>query len=277
MKTDYFEFRFTRIPEEMKEILMAELSELGFESFQEEQDFISGYIPVSLYKKTRILSYLAKRCESYSLTYEKIRIQEENWNAIWEANFTPVLLQGKCLIRAPFHDPIPDMEYDIVIEPRMSFGTGHHETTSLMLEMLMKEDVKGKRVLDIGCGTGVLAILAFKMGAVSVEAVDMDEWAFQNASDNVRKNNASSVTVIHGDVRNIPSHEYDVILANINRNVLLEDIPAYSQHLPYSGILMVSGFYLEDLTMIRNFAKTNNLKFQFSESRNNWTAAKFVK
>jgi len=274
---NYYELKLNAITEEMKEILMAELSELGFESFLEEQDGINGYIPVSRYQGKTILSYLVKKSQTIGLTYELKKIKAENWNAIWESQYKPVLVEKKCLVRAPFHDAQPGVIYDIVIEPKMSFGTAHHETTTLMIGMLMKENVKGMDVLDMGCGTGVLAILAFKMGAGSVDAIDLDEWAYQNAKENILKNNAHSISVIQGDVRKIPAQEYDLILANINRNVLLDDIPLYAQHLSHPGILLLSGFYLDDLPLVSRRAKENNLELSTSGSRNNWVAAKFIK
>jgi len=274
---NYYELKLNAITEEMKEILMAELSELGFESFLEEQDGINGYIPVSRYQGKTILSYLEKKSQTIGLTYELKKIKAENWNAIWESQYKPVLVEKKCLVRAPFHDAQPGVIYDIVIEPKMSFGTAHHETTTLMIGMLMKENVKGMDVLDMGCGTGVLAILAFKMGAGSVDAIDLDDWAYQNAKENILKNNAHSISVIQGDVRKIPAQEYDLILANINRNVLLDDIPLYAQHLSHPGILLLSGFYLDDLPLVSRRAKENNLELSTSGSRNNWVAAKFIK
>jgi len=274
---NYYELKLNAITEEMKEILMAELSELGFESFLEEQDGINGYIPVSRYQGKTILSYLEKKSQTIGLTYELKKIKAENWNAIWESQYKPVLVEKKCLVRAPFHDAQHGVIYDIVIEPKMSFGTAHHETTTLMIGMLMKENVKGMDVLDMGCGTGVLAILAFKMGAGSVDAIDLDEWAYQNAKENILKNNAHSISVIQGDVRKIPAQEYDLILANINRNVLLDDIPLYAQHLSHPGILLLSGFYLDDLPLVSRRAKENNLELSTSGSRNNWVAAKFIK
>lgn len=274
---DYNEFRLSGISEGMREILMAELLELGFESFMEEKDGILGYIPVDGYKEDSVLSYLRKMSQMTGLTWEIKKVNAENWNALWESQYQPVLVEEKCLVRAPFHDPLPGVAYDIVIEPKMSFGTAHHETTALMIGMIMNEEVKGKNVLDMGCGTGVLAILAFKMGAESVDAIDNDEWAFQNAKENILKNNAPTISVIQGDIRSVPVREYDLILANINRNVLADDIPVYAQHLSPSGTMLVSGFYLDDLPLISRRAEENGLKIIRSESRNSWVAAKFCK
>ncbi len=277
MKMEYHEFRFRGIPEPTREILMAELSELGFESFLEEQDGFSGYIPASTYEDKKIIPYLEKKSKAAGFIFEQKKIKAENWNAVWESQYHPVLIEQKCLIRAPFHDPVPGITYDILIEPKMSFGTGHHETTSLMIGMMMKEQIKGKRVLDMGCGTGILSILALKMNAGIVYAIDTDEWAFRNAKDNIRKNIVPAITVIMGDVHSIPEGVYDLILANINRNVLIEDIPVYARHLSHTGILLLSGFYLDDLPLISARAEENRLKFIHSVNRNQWVAAKYCK
>ncbi|MEI6454963.1 MAG: 50S ribosomal protein L11 methyltransferase [bacterium] len=274
---DYYEFKITGIPEESREILMAGLSEIGFESFQEEEDSVSGYIPVEVYRGTRVLSFLKKRSKATGLVYGYKRIKTENWNALWESQYMPVTVAGKCMVRAPFHDPEDGMKYNIVIEPKMSFGTAHHETTALMIGMIMKQKIRKRRVLDMGCGTGVLAILAWKMGASEVDAIDNDEWAFLNAKDNILKNNAPSISVIRGDGKTIPQGNYDFILANINRNVLLEDMPRYARHLAASGVLLLSGFYDADLEVIIRKAKRESLQYITSETNNHWAAAKFMK
>jgi ribosomal protein L11 methyltransferase len=274
---DYYEFKITGIPDDSREILMAGLAEIGFESFQEEEDSVSGYIPVDVYRGTKVLAFLKKRSKATGLVYGYKRIKTENWNALWESQYMPVTVAGKCLVRAPFHDPDQGMKYDIVIEPKMSFGTAHHETTELMIGMMMKEKMRKKKVLDMGCGTGVLAILAFKMGAATVEAIDNDEWAYLNAKDNILKNNAPSISVIRGDGKTIPPGNYDFILANINRNVLLDDIPRYAVHLAASGVLMLSGFYGADLDMIIKKAKSESLQYMTSETKNHWAVAKFKK
>jgi len=274
---DYYEFKISAIPGDLREILMAGLSAIGFESFQEEEDSLSGYIPAEVYNSRKVMSYLKKRSKESGIVYGYKLVKAENWNALWESQYQPVTIDKKCLVRAPFHEPVPGMRYDIVIEPKMSFGTAHHETTALMIYMLMKEKLRKKRVLDMGCGTGILAILAWKMGAAAVDAIDSDEWAFLNAKDNILKNNAPSIAVIQGDGKTIPAGNYDLILANINRNVLLADIPRYARHLAPSGILLMSGFYEEDLGKITKKAEKELLGLMASETRNHWVAAKFVR
>lgn len=255
---------------------MAELSELGFESFAETGEGLDAYVPVSSFKE-EAEEYLTLKIRKLGIKFERETIREQNWNALWESQYEPVIIAGKCMVRAPFHDPLPGILYDILIEPRMSFGTAHHETTALMLEMLLREDLTNYKVLDMGCGTGVLGILASKMGASGVDAIDTDEWAFGNCRDNVGKNNLSNISVIHGDTRNIPETVYNMILANINRNVLLEDLPVYGRHLAESGSLFLSGFYEKDMAAIRNRAEEQGLTLICSESKNNWVGAKFVK
>jgi ribosomal protein L11 methyltransferase len=250
---------------------------MGFESFTESEDGIQGYISVVSYPEQAVQEYLNELQATRGIRFSIVRIESRNWNEVWESGFEPVTIAGKCRVRAPFHPPATEVEYDLVIEPRMSFGTAHHETTALMLELLMDEAVQGKRVLDMGCGTGVLAILARKMGATEVVAIDNDEWAFSNALDNVEKNAVAEILVMMGDSAIIPPPEYDLILANINRNVLLEDIPRYCSSLRAGGTLLLSGFYTEDLALIRDTAEGAGLHYLRHRTENNWVAAKFVK
>tara|TARA_R110002074_G_scaffold59183_1_gene144205 strand:- start:38207 stop:38749 length:543 start_codon:yes stop_codon:yes gene_type:complete len=179
------------------------------------------------------------------------------------------------MIRAPFHEPI-GVEYDIVIEPKMSFGTGHHETTHMMLQHILQLNVKDKTVLDMGSGTGVLAILTAMKGATEIDAIDIDNWCYLNAKENVERNSMDFISVKEGDVLLIKDKKYDLIIANINRNILLADIPAYAHSLNKNGILLLSGFYTQDLEMITEKCKENSLKFEKNLERNNWVAAKYV-
>jgi ribosomal protein L11 methyltransferase len=273
---DYYEFQITGIPPDFTEILMAGLSGIGFESFQEEEETLCGYIPQDRYNSRKVLSYLKKHSRTSGIVYGYKLVKAQNWNALWESQYQPVTVDGKCFVRAPFHDPVKGMAYDIVIEPKMSFGTAHHETTALMITLLMREKVRKKKVLDMGCGTGVLAILAWKMGASGVTAIDNDEWAFLNTKDNILKNNAPSIAVIQGDGKDIPSGNFDLILANINRNVLLADIPEFAAHLKSDGVLLMSGFYEADLAAIVKKAKGEALRLAATESKNHWVAAKFT-
>jgi ribosomal protein L11 methyltransferase len=274
---DYFEVSITNFSGFDPEIVMAQMAELGFESFTESESGIQGFISEEMYREDEVLDYLHKLRDKHDLRCSVQRIPAQNWNAIWESAYEPVTIAGKCHVRAPFHLPVDGMKYDIVIEPRMSFGTAHHETTSLMLAMMMQESVAGKRVLDMGCGTGVLAILAHKMGAADVVAIDNDEWAFSNALDNMEKNDALAVRVIRGDAAAIAESQFDFIIANINRNVLIQDIPVYAGHLNDHGTLLMSGFYQDDLEQIRMASEQAGLQFVQHLIDNNWTGAKFVK
>ena len=274
---DYIEVSITNFSGFDPEIVMAQLAELGFESFTETEPGIQGFIREDMYREIPVGAYLKQVCDEHGLQCSFRTIAAQNWNAIWESEYEPVVIAGKCRVRAPFHAPSDGMPYEIVIEPRMSFGTAHHETTSLMLDLLMTEEVKGKRVLDMGCGTGVLAILASKMQAAEVVAIDNDDWAYSNALDNMEKNDAPAVTVIRGEAGAIPRPGYDLIIANINRNVLLNDIPVYAGFLMEPGVLLMSGFYEQDLDQIRAAAENAGLRYANHKSDNNWVGAKFVK
>jgi len=274
---DYFELNMANFGDLDPEIAMAQLAEMGFESFMETETGIQGFIREDEFNQGPVSEYLRQLSAGHGVTSGLRKVEAQNWNAIWESAYEPVTIAGKCQVRAPFHTPVAEIRYDIVIEPKMSFGTAHHETTSLMLELLLAEDLKGKLVLDMGCGTGVLAILAHKMDAGSVVAIDTDDWAYANALDNMEKNDASSVVVIQGDASSIPSQEYDLIIANINRNVLLADIPVYIRFLNPGGALLVSGFYTRDLDQIREVSAKSGLQYIGHQVKNDWVGAKFIK
>lgn len=274
---DYQAFTLTPLGGENREIVMAELLSMGFNSFHEDENGLQAFIPEDELQHEEIDVYIQEKSQAMGFTVSKERVSEQNWNAIWEKEYEPVLIANKCMIRAPFHPPILGIDYDLVIEPRMSFGTAHHETTALMIYALLDENVQGKRVLDHGCGTGVLAILASKMGAAQVDAIDHDPWAFDNARDNVVKNNCPGVNVILGDAMAIPSIGFELVLANINRNILLHDMRKLASCLLPGGILLLSGFYQQDLLSIRDSASGNALSFQGYSSKNQWVCAKFIK
>ena len=274
---DYLEVSISGFTGFDPEIVIAVLADLGFESFTESETGIQGYIREDMYQGAPVDDYLQQLHDEHGLSYSIQKIVAQNWNALWESGYEPVTIAGKCRVRAPFHEPVAGMQFEIVIEPRMSFGTAHHETTSLMLELLMFEEVKGKRVLDMGCGTGILAILAHKMHAAQVVAIDNDEWAYSNAIDNMEKNDAMAVTVIQGEAGDIPGPGYDLIIANINRNVLLHDIPAYAGFLNNQGTLLMSGFYEEEVDQIRAASSQAGLHYVGHKSDNHWAGIKFVK
>ncbi len=258
------------------EIITAELSDIGFESFEETEEGINAYIPAKDFDAGKVSAVLSS-IENTEINYEHKLIPAQNWNAVWESNFEPVIIDEICSVRAPFHPRPKDVEFDLVIEPKMSFGTAHHETTSLMISYLLKTDVKGKDVLDMGCGTAVLAILAGMKGAKNITAIDIDEWPVNNSKENARNNNLHQIEVIMGGAEQLGKKTFDLILANINRNVLLADIPAYSKVLNKNGVLFLSGFYKEDLEQITNTAFKNDLEFVSFVTKNNWTAAHYFK
>jgi ribosomal protein L11 methyltransferase len=274
---EYLELTITGFDAEQADLLTAALMELGYDSFSEEEGVYRAYVPAELYHEQKLSGLLETLFEGRGVRFTATRLEEKNWNEEWEKNYEPVLIGERCLVRAPFHPPVPGIGYDLVIEPKMSFGTAHHETTSLMIGWMLDEPVTGKHLLDMGCGTGVLAILAAKMGAKEVRAIDSDPWAFENAEENCGRNNVPQVHVIHGDEGAIPSGPFDVILANINRNILLAQIPTYARVIRAGGCLYMSGFYGEDLAAIREKAHEYGFLFESSRSKNKWMAAKFTR
>ena len=252
-----------------KALLIAELLPLNFDSFNEEENALLAYISEDVFNKD-LLDEIGFLKEHPEVSYEIKPLEEKNWNQEWESNYQPVTIAGKCHVRAPFHPPAEEVQYEIVIEPKMAFGTAHHETTRLMAEWLMQLDVSDKDVLDMGCGTGILAILANKMGARSVKGIDNDEWAWRNAQENFRINGLSEDDVYLGDAAMIRQNEYDIILANINRNVLLQDMKLYSGGLRSDGKLLLSGFYEKDTEAIKNSTIESGLYFIRNGFLNNW-------
>lgn len=270
----YFELKCAApADEEQSEILIARLAEIGFESFDLESDEIKAYIPAYLYG-----SHLFPMLDNdilKGIPYSVSEIADTNWNEVWESNYEPVLIEEQCYIRAPFHPHRSDVAYELLIEPKMSFGTAHHATTHMMISYCLTEELAGKALLDMGCGTAVLAILARIRGADPVLAVDNDEWAYENSCENIARNNTGDIVVIHGDAKVLEDRKFDVILANINRNILLNDMPAYVACLKPAGVLIVSGFYFDDLKMITLKANELGLVADGYKEKNSWTAARF--
>ena len=272
----YLEYNFKVTPvQPASDILIAELGEVQFESFVETEDGVQAYIKKEDWYPNILDGLQILSNPLFSIDYDYSEIEQENWNATWESNFNPIQVGDQCVVRAPFHDK-PEVDYDIVIEPKMSFGTGHHETTYMMLQHILDHDFKGKSVLDMGSGTGVLAILAAMKGAVAIDAIDIDNWCYLNAKENVERNNCSHINVYEGTADLLIDQQYDIIIANINRNILLEDIPTYVKCLKKGGILFVSGFYKEDIPQISERCKEVGLKFEKNLEKNNWVAVKYV-
>ncbi len=274
--TIYIEYDFTVHPlQPASDILIAELGAVGFESFVEEAHGVLAYIQKTDWKASMLDNVEILSNPSFKISYVRKEIEQENWNATWEQNFQPIIVDDVCMIRAPFHEK-KEVTYDIVIEPKMSFGTGHHETTHMMLQHLLELDLGGKATLDMGSGTGVLAILAAMRGARPVDAIDIDNWCYLNAKENVERNSVGQVNVFEGDASLLKDQGYDIIIANINRNILLEDIGTYVSCLNSKGVLLLSGFYKTDLDVISKKCVDEGLLFEKNLEKNNWVAAKYV-
>jgi ribosomal protein L11 methyltransferase len=273
----YLELRFSPLKsEEDQSLLIAGLLELGFDSFGEEENTLLAYIPADNFQDEMLkgLPFLQNHSEVKAHVHP---MEDKNWNKEWESNYRPVTIAGKCHVRAPFHPPMAEVDYEIIIEPKMAFGTAHHETTQLMASWLMELDINGKEVLDMGCGTGILAILANKMGAANVTGIDNDEWAWRNGLENFRINRVDNGNVYLGDASLIKTGSFDMILANINRNVLLQDMKAYIDGLRENGLLLLSGFYEKDIDAIAAAASENGLLLTASHCLNDWAVVLFYK
>ena len=274
--TIYIEYNFEISPlQPAADILIAELGEVGFESFVEHETGIQAYIQKGEWREDILSEVMILGNPQFKFDYDVKELEQENWNATWERNFQAIRVGDQCEVRAPFHEK-SKVAYDIVIEPKMSFGTGHHETTHMMLQFILAHEFKGKCVLDMGCGTGVLAILAEMKGAASVDAIDIDNWSYLNAKENIERNDCKNIKVFEGDATLLEGQKYDVIIANINRNILLSDIPVYSKCLTENGQLFLSGFYKEDIPLITEKCNENGLRIEKNLEKNNWVAVKYV-
>jgi ribosomal protein L11 methyltransferase len=264
-----------------KEIFVSLLADLNYESFAdgETDAVLLAYIPENNYNEETIKAFFEQYQLETEFSYSILEIEQQNLNAVWESNYEPVMIANRCYIRAPFHEQNPDAKYEIVIEPKMSFGTAHHETTSLMIEFLLEEELQNKSVLDMGAGTGILAILSHLRGASPITAIDNNEWAYLNNIENNARNNAEKIRVMLGDASLLSENEqFDVIIANINRNILLQDLPTYVKALNRSGVIFLSGFYVdEDFEMIIRKCNELGLAFVSVKEKNRWCAVKMEK
>lgn len=277
MDAIYIEYNFEVTPKEpATEILIAQLGSVGFESFVENENGVTAYIQKHEWNAGILQDLFILNSGEFEIAYTQNEVAQTNWNAEWEKNFEPIQVAGKVSIRAPFHKN-PNLEYDIVIEPKMSFGTGHHETTHMMIQHLLEIDLKEKKVLDMGCGTGILAIFAEMKGAKPIDAIDIDNWCYQNSVENTERNNCHHISVCEGDVSLLEGKSYDVIIANINRNILLADMKVYTTCLNANGTLLLSGFYKEDIPTIEAEVSKYGLVFDQMIERNNWVALKYQK
>lgn len=269
-----YEFNVTPIQPAV-EILIAELGYAGFESFIENETGVTAYIQKEEWYGAILDDIHVLNSDEFEISYTFSEIEQTNWNAEWEKNFNPIVVDNICAVRAPFHKNF-NTEYDIVIEPKMSFGTGHHETTHMMIQHILKNDFKGKSVLDMGCGTGVLAVLAELKGAKTIDAIDIDNWCYLNSLENIERNSCQNINVFEGDASLLIGKSYDVIIANINRNILLQDMATYATSLNKGGVLFLSGFYNNDIPTIDEEVSKYGFKIQDNLERNNWVALKYA-
>jgi len=263
--------------ESNREILIAELGNIGYESFTETDEYVEAYIPTSDFSNEILTELFPSDYTAFKFTGTSAIIPDQNWNEVWEKNyFQPLVIAHRCLIRAPFHTDYPTAEYEIVIEPGMAFGTGNHETTSLMISEILEQDLNGKAVLDMGCGTGILGILASMRGAASITGIDIDSWAVNSTTENATNNNVFNLEVIQGGAEVLPDKKFDFIYANIQRNILLNDMPHYCKVLKQGGELIMSGFYAEDLEPVKKRAFELGLHFTRFTENERWVAGVFT-
>ncbi len=270
---DYIQLHCSIADGGTKEIIIALLEQEGFEGFEETQDGLLAYIPEPEFKKNDIDELFVP----FGINYTIQTIAPRNWNEEWEKNFDPVVVEGFCTVRADFHEKNADTPYDIIITPKMSFGTGHHATTRLMMQQMKDIDFKGKSVFDFGTGTGILAILSEMLGAEDIVAIDNDEWAYENSKENLQRNNASHIQVLQGSITDIAARQFDVILANINRHILLQYMGDMYALLKPGGIILMSGLFTEDVQVVKPAAIETGFSYVQTDALNNWVVLKFIR
>lgn len=276
---NYYELLFTTITTEdyQQDLLIGALGEIGFDTFEEVDLGFKAYIPVDDFNQELLDETLAAYREMFSFSYDITLIPQKNWNEVWESNFEPIQISDQVFVRATFHAPKPEFPYEIVIDPKMAFGTGHHQTTAMMMALMLENDFAGKKVLDMGCGTGILAILAAKLGAADLTAIDYDLVCYESTIENSTLNNIGNIKALCGSKEVIPDEQYDIILANINRNILLDQMARYAEALKPGGEIYFSGFYESpDLDIIKDEAAKYNLKYITHKKDKEWVAAKFI-
>jgi ribosomal protein L11 methyltransferase len=276
---DYKELIFTVSSSEEyhRDLLINSLSEIGFDTFEETETGFKAYILSSDFNKESFDCTLIEYRGMFSFSYDENSIPYKNWNEVWESNFEPLEISNQCYVRATFHKARPEFKHEIVIDPKMAFGTGHHQTTAMMMQWMLEEDFSGKSVLDMGCGTGILAILASKLGASNLVAIDYDPVCFESTKENTSLNNSENILAICGSKEVIPQQKFDIILANINRNILLDQLDRYAEALEENGLIFLSGFYEDgDLGIISEKAATLNLRYVGHKTDKSWAAVKFA-
>ncbi len=277
---NYIELLFTTLYQEdfQQDLLINALAEAGFDTFEEVDFGFKAYIPAADFDKEDLDDQLEPLHQILTFSYEVNLIPHKNWNAVWESNFQPIQIKDQIWVRATFHQPRPDFPFEIVIDPKMAFGTGHHQTTSMMMDFMLDTVFTGKKVLDMGCGTGILAILASKKGATAITAIDNDPICCESTKENAALNSVENITVFCGSKEVIPNETFDIILANINRNILLDQLEAYAQRLPPNGQLFLSGFYENpDLEILKSEAEKYCLQFLERKKMQDWVSAKFIR
>lgn len=276
----YSEVIFTRIVGEewQQDLFIAELADIGFDTFEDTETGFAAFIPTANLDLQALETVILQQEDGFEVRYEVVDLQDQNWNKLWESNFSPILIDNDCYVRANFHPAKPEIRYEIIIDPKMSFGTGHHQTTTMILRYILENNFQDKEVLDMGCGTGILAILASQKEARYVLAVDFDDVCIASVEENKLLNNVSNIESKLGSYETIIGREFDIILANINRNILLEQFPQYSKSLRLNGELYISGFFDgEDLSILRTSAEAIGFEFVSNKVMDNWCSAKFVK
>ncbi|NTE01392.1 50S ribosomal protein L11 methyltransferase [Agrobacterium tumefaciens] len=271
-------FKFNSIEEFQQDLLISDLADLGFDTFEDSEGGFTAFVIKDNFNEQELKDLLSSYADDFSSTYIIEEVADENWNAEWEKNFSPLIIDDVCYVRATFHDPKPSYPYEIIIDPKMAFGTGHHQTTTMMMQYILSADLLDKNILDMGCGTGILAILAGKLGAKSLMAIDYDDICYESTIENATLNHVINLKALCGSKEVIPDEIYDVIFANINRNILLDQIHRYAEVLKAEGKIFFSGFYLEpDLSMITAECAKYGIKYLDHKQNGDWVAAQFEK